>query len=98
MRQNDYTYETNVRPQQFNNYMRQNEEYDDKMNYNEGQISQADYQCQQCHEYGQYTHQCKNAWLQIMDLCNSLGQTSLKEEVQNHKYYADNSQQDSYFQ
>ena len=78
--------------------MRQNEEYDDAMNYNEGQISQADYQCQQCHEYGHYTHQCENAWSQVMDLCDSLGQTSLKEEVQNHKYYADNPQQENYFQ
>ena len=68
------------------------------MNYNEGQISQADYQCQQWHEYGQYTHQYEHAWSQVMDLCNSLGQTSLKEKVQNHKYYADNPQQKNYFQ
>ena len=55
MRQNDYNYKANVRLWQFNNYMRQNEEYDDTMNYNEGQISQADYQCWQCHECGHYT-------------------------------------------
>ena len=29
MRQNDYNHETNVRQWQFNNYMRQNKEYDD---------------------------------------------------------------------
>ena len=73
--------------------MRQNEEYNDTMNYNEEQISQADYQCQQTHEYGHYTYQCKNAWLQVMDLCDLLGQTSLKEKVQKHKYYTDNPQQ-----
>ena len=33
-----------------------------------------------------------------MDFCDSLGQTSLKEEVQNYKYYADNPQQGANFQ
>ena len=58
--------------------MRQNEEYDDTVNYNEGKISQADYQCQQCHESSHYTHQCENAWSQVMDLCDSLDKSHLK--------------------
>ena len=95
--QNDYNYEVNVRPQHFNDYMRQNEEYDENREY-KGQIPQADFQCTQCQEYGHYTHQCEDAWTQVMDLCNSLGQTSLKEEVQNYKYYADNPQQGANFQ
>ena len=48
--QNDYNYEANVRPWHFNDYMRQNEEYDgkydekydDTMEYR-GQIPQADF-------------------------------------------------------
>ena len=98
MRQNDYNYDMSIRPWHFNNYMRQKEEYDDAMNYNEGQRLQAEFQCWQCHKYGHYTHQCENAWSQVMDLCDSLGQASLKEEVQNHKYYADNPQQENHFQ
>ena len=43
-----------------------------------------DFQCAQCREYGHYTHQCEDAWTQVMDLCDSLAQTSLKEEVQNY--------------
>ena len=43
-------------------------------------------------------HQCEDAWTQVMDLCDSLGQTSLKEEVQNYKFYADNPQQGNNFQ
>ena len=74
-----------------------NEKYDDTTEY-KGQILQADFQCAQCREYGHYTHQCKDAWTQVMDLCDSLGQTSLKEEVQNYKYYANNPQQGNNFQ
>ena len=85
--------------------MRQNKEYNDKydekyddtMEY-KGQILQVDFQCAQCLQYGHYTHQCEDAWTQVIDLCKSLGQTSLKEEVQNYKYYADNPQQGNNFQ
>ena len=99
--QNDYNYEANERPWHFSDYMRQNEKYDEKyddtMEY-KGQILQADFQCAQCLQYGHYTHQCEDAWTQVIDLCKSLGQTSLKEEVQNYKYYADNPQQGNNFQ
>ena len=82
--QNDYNYEANVRLQHFNDYMRQNDEYnekyDDTTEY-KGQILQADFWCAQCREYGHYIHQCEDAWTQVMDLCDCLGQTSLKEEV-----------------
>ena len=95
--QNGYNYEVNVRSQHFNDYMRQNEEYYENTEY-KGQIPQPDFQCAQCQEYGHYTHQCEDTWTQVTDLCDSLGQMSLKEEVQNYKYYADNPQQGANFQ
>ena len=81
--------------------MRQNEDYNEKYNDTmeyKGQILQADFQYAQCQEYGHYTHQCEDTCTQVMDLCDSLGQASLKEEVQNYKYYADNPQQGNNFQ
>ena len=99
--QNECNYEVNVRPWHFNDYVRQNDEYNEKYDdttENKGQIPQVDFQCAQCREYGYYTHQCEDAWTQVMDLCDSLGQTSLKEEIQNYKYYADNPQQGNNFQ
>ena len=77
--------------------MRQNDEYDENTDYKK-HIPQVDFQCAQYHEYGHYTHQCEDTWTQVIDLCKSLGQTSLKEEVQNHKYYVDNPQEDINFQ
>ena len=79
--------------------MRQNNEYENENIEYKGQILQADFQCAQCQEYGHYTHQCEDArghrlWTFVI----SLGQTSLKEEVQNYKYYADNPQQGANFQ
>ena len=49
--------------------MRQNEEYnekfDDTIEYKE-QLPPVDFQCAQCLQYGHCTHQCEDAWTEVL--------------------------------